>query len=73
MAMFIKVLVITMVASNFLGFSSRVTSILPFLGFLSFMAAISSGDSRKTATSVPDMHAEQNKRKIIPTQPIIRL
>jgi len=66
-------LVITIVASSFLGFCSKWVIRLPWRGVLAFMLSRSWGESEKTATSVPDINAEHKSRNIMPAKPAVRL
>ena len=57
-------LVINMVANNFLGRSNNFTMIFPFAVFFSSMVLTSVGERPKKATSAPEIRAEQNNRII---------
>ena len=73
MAMFINVLVITIVAKSFLGLDSSDVMSEPFLGLLVFIVSRSKGVSENNATSVPDINAEQNSRNTMAAKPVTRL
>ena len=69
----IKLLATRSVASNFLGFSSSFVIIFPFDGCSCKVSSKSFCDKENSATSAPEIRAEQNNKAKIATKPKTKL